>query len=206
MWELDHNESWAPKHWCFWTVGLEKTIESPLDCKEIQPVYPKGNQSWIWRSDVEAETAIPWPPDVKSWLIWKDPDAGKDWRQEKGTTEDEMVGWHHRLHGYEFEQAPGVGDGQGGLACCSAWGRKESDTTERLNWTELGKMCMIDLTSFGVESGPPTFLEQEVVITGPASWASWLPGSHSHLWGRHWFGCEWGPSGRESFSWLKATR
>ena len=96
MWELDYKESWAPKNWCFWTVVLEKTLESPLDCKEIQPVHPKGNQSWVFigRTDVEAETAILWPPDAKSWLIWKDPDAGKDWRgEEKGTTEDEMVGW-----------------------------------------------------------------------------------------------------------------
>ena len=106
MWELDHKESWALKNWCFWTVALEKTLESPLDCKEIQPVHPKGNQSWIFigRTDTEAETPILWPPDVKSWLIWKDPDAGKDWRrEEKGITEDEMVGWHHWFYGHEFE-------------------------------------------------------------------------------------------------------
>ena len=106
MWELDYKESWAQKNWCFWTVMLEKTLESPLDCKEIQPVHPKGNQSWIFigRTDVEAETPILWPSDVKNWLICKDPDAGKDWEQEeKGTTEDEMVGWHHRLNGHEFE-------------------------------------------------------------------------------------------------------
>ena len=106
MWELDYKESWALKNWSFWTVVLEKTLESPLDCKEIQPVHPKGNQSWIFigRTDVEAKTPILWLPDVKSWLIWKDPDAGKNWRQEeKGTTEDEMVGWHHRLNGHEFE-------------------------------------------------------------------------------------------------------
>ena len=122
-----------------WTVVLEKTLESPLDCKEIQPVHPKGNQFWIFigRTDVEAETPILWPLDAKSWLIWKDPDAGKDWRQEeKGTTEDEMAGWHHRLDGHESEQAPGVGDGQGSLECCSPWGRKELDMTERWNWTE----------------------------------------------------------------------
>ena len=139
MWELDYKESWALKNWCFWSVVLEKTLESPLDSKEIQPVHPKGNQSWIFitRTDAEAETPILWPPDVKNWLIWKDPDAGKDWRQEKkGMTEDEMVGWHHWLDGRDFEQALGVGDGQGSLACCSPWGRKESDTTERLNWTE----------------------------------------------------------------------
>ena len=118
---------------------LEKTLRSPLDCKEIQPVHPKGDQFWvlIGRTDVEAEAPILWPPDVKSWLIWKDPDAGKDWGQEeKGTTEDEMVGWHHRLDGHEFEQALGVGDGQGGLVCCSPWGCKESDTTEQLMFYE----------------------------------------------------------------------
>ena len=106
MWELDYKKSWEPKNWCFWTVVLRKTLESPLDCKKIQPVYPKGNQSWILigRTDAEAETPILWPPDAKNWLIGKDPDAGKDWRQEeKGTTEDEMVGWHHWLHGHEFE-------------------------------------------------------------------------------------------------------
>ena len=109
-------ESWAPKNWCFWTVVLEKTPESPLDCKEIQPVHPKGDQSWVFigRTDAEAETPTLWPPDAKSWLIGKDPDAGKDWGQEMGTTEDEMVGWHLQLSGV----APGVGDGQGGLACC----------------------------------------------------------------------------------------
>ena len=139
MWELDYKESWAPKNWCFWTVVLEKTLESPLDCKEIQPVHPKGDQSWVFvgRTDVEAETPILCPPDAKSWLIWKDPDAGKDWGQEeKGMTEDEMVGWHYRLNGHGFGWTPGVGDGQGGLVCCSSWGRKELDTTEQLNWTE----------------------------------------------------------------------
>ena len=140
MWELDYKESWAPKNWCFWTVVLEKTLESPLDSNEIQPVYPEGNQSWIFfgRTDVEAKTPILWPPDAKSWLIGKDPDAGKDWRwEEKGMTEDEMVGWHHWLNGHEFESTLGVGDGQGGLACCSPWGHNESDTSERLNWIEL---------------------------------------------------------------------
>ena len=141
LWELDHKESWVLKNWCFWTVVLEKTLENPLDCKEIQPVHPKGNKSWIFigRIDVKAETPILWPPDLKKWLIGKDPDAGKDWRQEeKGTTEDEMVRWHYRVSGYEFEQALGVGDGQRSLACCSPWGRKEADTTERLNWTDRG--------------------------------------------------------------------
>ena len=140
MWELDYNESWVLKNWCFWAVVLEKTLESPLDCKEIQLVHPEGDQSWVFigRTDVEAETPVLWPPDAKSWLIWKDPDAGKDWGQEeKGTTEDEMVGWHHRLSGHGFGWAQGVGDGQGGLVCYSLWGCKELDTTERLNWTEL---------------------------------------------------------------------
>ena len=118
---------------------LEMTFESPLDCKVIQPVNSKENQSWIFigRTDPEAETLIFWPTDVKNWLIGKDPDAGKDWRrEEKGTTEDEMVGWHHLLNGHEFEQAPGVRDGQGRLMCCSLLGHKELDMTEQLNWTE----------------------------------------------------------------------
>ena len=135
MWEFDHRECW-----CFWTVVLEKTLESRLDCKEIQPVNPKGNQSWIFigRTDVEAETPVLWPPHAKNWLIGKDPDAWKDWRwEEKGSTEDKMVGWHHQLDGHEFEQAPRVGVRQGSLACCSPWGHKESDTTEWLNWTEV---------------------------------------------------------------------
>ena len=138
IWELDHIESRVLKNWCFWTVVLEKSLESPLDCKEIQPVHPKGNQSWIFigRTDAAAEAPIIWPPDAKNWLTGKDPDAGKDWRQEEeGTTEDEMVGWHHQLDGHDFEQALGVDDGQGSLACCSPWGHQELDTTERLNWT-----------------------------------------------------------------------
>ena len=136
MWELDHKESWAPKNWCFWTEVLEKTLERPLGSKEIKPVHPKGSQSWIFirRTDVEAEAPIFWPPDVKNRLIGKDPDAGKGWRQEeKGTTEDEMVGWHHQFNGREFEQTLGDGEGQDSLACCGPWGQKESDTTEWLN-------------------------------------------------------------------------
>ena len=146
MWELDYKESWAPKNWCFWTVVLEKTLESLLDCKEIQPVHPKGDQFWVFtgRTDVVAETSVLWPPDAKSWLIGKDPDAGKDWRQEKGTTEDEMVGWHHQLNGHGFGWTLGVGDGQGSLVCCSSWGHKELDTTERLNWTELMKWFFLE--------------------------------------------------------------
>ena len=140
MWELDCEESWALKNWCFWTVVLEKTLESPLDCKEIQPVHPKGDQPWVFfgRNDAKAETLVLWPPHAKSWLIGKDFDAGRDWGQEeKGTTEDEMAGRHPWLNGRESEWTPGVGDGQGSLACCDSWGCKESDTTERLNWTEL---------------------------------------------------------------------
>ena len=139
MWELDYKERWASKNWCFWTMVLEKTLESPLNWMEIQPVHPKWDQSWvlIGRTDVVAEIPILWPPDVKSWFIWKDPHAGKDWRQEeKGTTEDEMVGWHQRLSGHGFGWTPRAGDGQGGLACCGPWGHKESDTTERLSWTD----------------------------------------------------------------------
>ena len=133
MWELDHKESWVMQNWCFRTVVLKKTLERPLDSKEIKPVNPKGNQSWIFigRTDSEAEAPILWPPDAKTWLIGKNHDPGKDWKQEeKGTTEDEMVGWHLQLHGYELEIAPGDGDGQGGLACCSPWVHKELDTTE----------------------------------------------------------------------------
>ena len=135
MWELDYKESWAPKNWCFWTVVLEKTLESPLDCKEIQPVHSERDQPWVFfgRNDAKAVTPVLWPPHAKSWLIGKDSDARRDWGQEeKGTTEDEMAGWHHRLNGRESEWTPGVGDGQGGLTCWDSWGRKE-----RLNWTEL---------------------------------------------------------------------
>ena len=128
MWELDYKEIWAPKNWCFWTVMLEKTPESPLNCKEIKPVHPKGNQSWIFigRIDAEAESPILWPPDVKSQLFGKDPDAGTDWGQEeKRVTEDELFGWHHWLNGHKFEQTPGESEGWGGLACCSLWGRQD---------------------------------------------------------------------------------
>ena len=112
MWELDHNEGWAPKNWCFWTVVLKKTFESPLDSKEIKPVNPKGNQPWILIGSTDAEAPVLWPPDAKSWLIGKDPDAGKDWRQEeRGMTEDEMVGWHNQLNGHEFEQSQGDSEG-----------------------------------------------------------------------------------------------
>ena len=140
MWEFNYKESWEPKNWCFWTVVLEKALQSPLDCKEIQPVNSKGSQSWIFigRTDAEAETPILWPPDGKSWLSWKDPDAGKHWRlEEKGMTEDEMVRWYYWLDEQGFEQALGVYVGQGSLACCRPWGCKESDTNEGLNWVKL---------------------------------------------------------------------
>ena len=139
MWELDYKESWMPKNWCFWTVMLEKTLENPLDCKDINPVHPKGDQSWVFigRTDVEAETPVLWPPHVKSWLTGKNPDAGRDWGQEeKGTTEDEMVGWHHQLNGNGFGWTLGVGDGQGGLVCCKFMGSQELDMTKQLNWTD----------------------------------------------------------------------
>ena len=147
--ELDCEESWVPKNWCFWTVVLEKTLSSPLDCKEIQPVHSEGDQSWVFfgRNNANTETPILWLPHVKSWLIGKDSDAGRDWGQEeKGPTEDEMAGWHHGLDGREFEWIPADGDGQGGLVCCDSWGRKELDTTERLNWTELSpQSCPLHL-------------------------------------------------------------
>ena len=146
MWGLDCEESWALKNWCFWTVVLEKTLESPLDCKEIQPVHSKGDQPWVFfgRNDAKAVTPVLWSPHVKSWLIGKDSDAGRDWDQgKKGTRmrwggwgEDEVAGWPHWLNGRESVWTLGVGDGQGGLAYCDSWGRKESDTTERLNWTD----------------------------------------------------------------------
>ena len=138
----------VPKNWCFQTVVLKKTLESPLDCKEIKPANPKGNQSWIFigRTDVEANAPILWPADAKSWLTGKDPDTEKDWRrEEKGTKEDKMIGWHHQLNGHEFEQALGDGEGQGSLMCCSPWGCKESDMTDQLNnnkwWISL--ICSI---------------------------------------------------------------
>jgi len=149
---VDYKESWVLKNWYFWTVLLEMTLESPLDCKEVQPVHPKGDKSWVislGRTYVEAETPILWPPDAKSWLIWKDPDAGKDWGQEeKGMTEDEMVGWHHKLDGHGFGWTPGVGDRQGGPASCGSWGRKESN----MNWTDWQE-CSLPL----VPPGKPKF-------------------------------------------------
>ena len=183
MWELDYKESWALKNWCFCIVVLEKTVESPLDCKEIQPVHPNGNQSWIFigRTDGEAETPVLWPPDVKNWLIWKNPDARKDWRwEEKGTTEGEMVGWHHRLNGHEFEQALGVGDGQGGLARCSPWGRRESDMAEWQNWTELTifswmKKFLFNLANLNHSLITLHFLIYFFLHINEADKMSWLP-------------------------------
>ena len=148
--ELDYKESWGQKNWCFWTVVLEKTLESPMDCNEIQSVRSEGDQSWVFlgRTDVEAKTPILWPPHVKSWLIWKDTDSGRDWGQEeKGTTEDEIAGWHHWLDGCESEWTLGVGDGQRGLACCDSWGHKESDTTEQLNCIELAHDMIFSVLS-----------------------------------------------------------
>ena len=151
MWEFDHKESWAPKNWCFWTVVLENTLESPLDCKEIQPVHSKGNQSWIsiGRTDAEAEIQFLWPPDANNWVTGKDPDARKDWRQkEKWATEDEMVGWHHQLDGHVFEQTPRAGDRQGSLVCSSPWRCKF-----RHDWTtELTALWWMKIRSFHKEA------------------------------------------------------
>ena len=157
MWELNYKESWVQKNWYFWTMVLEKALESSLDFKEIQLVHPKGDQSWMFigRTDVKAETPLLWPPDAKSWLIWKDPDPENDWGQEeKGVTEDEMVGWHHQLNGHGFGWTPGAGDGQGGLACCGSWGRKESGMTEQLNWTQ----CSENVLSLSLAPVPFIFL------------------------------------------------
>ena len=161
--ELDHKESWVPKNWCFLIVLLEKILESPLDCKEIQPVPPKGNQLWIFirRTDAEAEAPILWPPDAKNWLIRKDPDAGKDWRQEeKGTTEDEMVGCHHWLDGLEFEQALGIGEGQGSLVCCSPW---IAEWTQLSDWTVTTKCYIFYTLVFCSTLGAELTLECQLI-------------------------------------------
>ena len=156
MRELNYKESRVPKNWCFWTVVLEKSLQSPLGCKEIKPVNTKGNQSWIFIGRTDAEAPILWPPDVKNWLLGKDPDIGKDWRrEEKGTTEDEMVGCHHWLDGREFEQALGVGDGQGGMVCRSPWGYKELHTTGWLNW-----LTFQNSESFGLKGAQLNFYEK----------------------------------------------
>ena len=148
MWQLDHKEIWVLKNWCFWTVVLEKTLESPLVCKKIQPVHAKADQSWIFtgRTDAEAEAPILWPPDARNWLSGKDPDTGQDWRQEKkGMIEDEMVGWYHQLYGHEFKQTLRIGKGQGSLVCCNPWDCKDSDMTEWLNWTESILLSKIEV-------------------------------------------------------------
>ena len=147
MWELDYKESWAPKNWCFELWCWRRLWRVPWTARRSNQSMLKGDQSWVFigRIDAEAETPILWPPHAKSWLIGKDPGAGRDWGQEeKGTTENEIVEWHHRLDGHEFEWTLGFRDGQGGLACCDSWGRKESDTTERLNWTELKAFDCVD--------------------------------------------------------------
>ena len=160
MWELDCEESWVPKNWCFWTVVLEKTLESPLDCKEIQPVHPIGDQSWVFigRTDAKAETPILWPPHVKSWLIGKDPDAGRNWGQEeKVTTEDEMAGWHHRLDRHKFEWTLGVGDGQGGLSAVIHGVTKRRKGLR--DWTELiWGLLVTGETSRGAWLSPPSLI------------------------------------------------
>ena len=181
MWELDCEEGWAPKNWCFCTVVLEKTLESPSDCTEIKLVNPKGNQPWIFigKTDAEAEAPILWPLDVKRQLIWKDLGAGKDWRQEEnGTTEDEMVGWRHPLNGHAFEQAPGNGEGQGRVACCSPWGCKVSDTTEGLTTNKK-------IWGWGYQplEQPTTWLEWELSV--PPSWPLWETGAGD------WINCQW---------------
>ena len=173
MWELDCEESWVSKNWFFWTVVLEKTLDRPLDCKEIQPVHSEGDQPWDFfgRNDAKAETPILWPPPVKSWLIGKHPDAGRDWGQEeKGTTEDEMAGWHHRLNGREFEWTPGFGDGQGGLVCCDSWGRKDLDMTEWLNW--LTKEYLMLTFIWMVNGNPLQYSCLENPRDGGAWWAA----------------------------------
>ena len=183
MWELNCEESWAWKNWYFWAVVLEKTLESPLDCKEIPPVHPKGDQFWVFigRTDAEAETPVLWPPDVKKWLIGKDTDAGRDWGQEeKGETEDEMAGWHHQLDGHEFDD--GDGDGQGGLACCSSWSGQESDTTEQLNWTVFSEVTWRSATDAVLKEQP------WVVI--------------KYLWENYWD--EWKAS-REHMCWYRKS-
>ena len=166
MWELDCEEGWALKNWCFWTVVLEKTLESALDCKEIQPVHSERDQPWDFfgRNDAKAETPVLWPPHAKSWVIGKDSDAGRDWGQEeKGTTEDEMAGWHHWLDGRESQLTLGVGDGLGSLVCCNSWGHKESDTTERLIRSDLIDQLARYAVTWGLQETNSWFLLGTVV-------------------------------------------
>ena len=179
MWELDCEEGWVPKNWCFWTVVLEKTLESPLDCKEIQPVHLKGDQSWVFigRTDAKAETPILWPLHVKSWLTGKDPDDGRDsGQEEKGMTEDEMDGWHNRLDEHEFEWTVGVGDGQGGLVCWDSWGRKELDTTEQLIWTEQMILVFLGFVLFhSVYQALGSSTSLQLIQIYSISWLSNIP-------------------------------
>ena len=196
MWELNCEESWVLKNWCFWTAVLEKTLESPLDCEEIQPVHPKGDQSWVFsgRNDAKAETPVLWPPHAKSWLIEKDSDAGRDWGQEeKGTTEDEMAGWHHWLDGHESQWTRGVGDGQGGLACCDSWGRKESDTTEWLIWSDLiWELLLIICKLYWLKRifGYLKYFQQDPLKHFISTWY-WLQWQYTELWVKpslaHWW-------------------
>ena len=184
MWELDYTESWLLKNWCFWTVVLEKTLESPLDCKEIPPVNPKGNQSWIFigRTDAESETPILWPPDAKSWLIWKDLDAGKNLGQEeKGTTEDEMVGWHHWLDGHKFEQTPGVGDGQ------EAWHAAVHGVAN--SWIQLSDWPELNWTAFqGSVDYEGYSISSKLFCSLPCHCRTWNWGAGCGAWTPHSFG------------------
>ena len=183
MWELDYKESWALKNWCLWTVVLEKTLESPLDCKEIKPVYPKGNQKWIFIERTDVEAPILWPRDAKNWLIGKDPYAGKDRRQKKGTTEDEMVGWHHQLNGCESEQAPGVGVVRWSPVCCSPWGHRVGhDWATELNWTTFLALCLF-LVDFSVCSDLCGKPNSKMILRSPC------PDSMNSLCPRVCIGC-----------------
>jgi len=167
MLELDCEEGWVPENWCFWTVVLEKTLESPLDCKEIHPVHFEGNQPWDFfgRNDAKAATPVLWPPHAKSWLIGKDCDTGRDWGQEeKGMTKNEMAGWHHWLDGRESGWTPGVGDGQRGLACYDSWGCEESDMTEQLNWTELNDLQSPDVQQTISKKAQKTHKGEEKIL------------------------------------------
>ena len=196
---------WELKNWCFWTVVLEETLESPLDCKEIQPVHPKGDQSWIFvgRTDVEAETPILWPPDAKSWLIGKAPDAGKDWRwEEKGTTENEMVGWHHRLDGHEFEYTPGVGDGQGGLAAVvHAKSRTRLSDWIELNWAPVSTLARRERCGAGRAPGTDSSV-QLLCLSFPVTCEThW---EHEGPWARV-SGVKWNKCPQTSVAWKRSA-
>ena len=186
MWELDYKETWVLKNWCFWTVVLEKTLESPMDSRRLnQAVLKEISPEYSWEGLMLKLKPLLWPPDAKNRLIGKDPDAGKDWRQEeKGMTDDEMVRWHHWLNGHEFEQAPGVGDGQGSLACCSPWGCKESDKTEQLNWTGGGLVTKLCSTRCNpMDYSAPGYLLLQGIFQIQGSNLCLLPGRQIHY---HW--------------------